>query len=177
MVPRRVRLRRLALLIPLVLLGAVLLVRARLPHPQMEGDKWLWEQAESATMLDVIGDFGSFDKNFKVGLFGTAHIEITDRQGIREVLRAFQGTPAFKSVTVQGFQDSGKPLIGIYVARSLKDESVELSEKWDSYVLDNGHGIAMTNKASVKRFLQAVREVTNRARRHQPGYAVHGQMR
>lgn len=100
--------RRLRFLVPLALLGAALLVRARLPRPQTEGDRWLWEQAEGAAYVDVVPNAYAVQRVKRLqairayrgkvyrfssgGAMWCQHTRIRDRAGLRALLRAFEGT-------------------------------------------------------------------------------------
>lgn len=167
--PRRVRLRRLLLLVPLMLLGAALLVRTRLSRPQTEGDKWLWEQAENVTALSVVSDFSKVDKSLKVGLSGIQTINVEDRQGTRALLRAFQDTPAF-TPTDRNRYWCNTWRISVFLSQNHNNVTLSLYKKKGCYFLANRQGEAMTTLTSVKRFLKVMQEANDKGRRQQSGY-------
>lgn len=177
------RLVRLRFLLPLLfaLSVAALLVRARLPRPQTEGDKVLWQMGETTPFLEVaFGEKGSTP-------FKSLHV--SDRQGIRDILRSFVATSPFIPLTAKNaFEVRPSPVapaVMIFVA-------VEKGKPALIYLIQGAHDyrllryssplqsgpinrlslclVAHTDAASVLRVRQALQNAQTKVQQHQVGY-------
>lgn len=172
--------RRRLLLVPLALLGAALLVRARLPRPQTEGNKWLWEQGESATSLSVWVR-KEHRKVFNVGFSSPQCIKITDRQGLRALLRAFHRTPSFVPSPISKVRIEA-PVSLLFSdghhTQSLQLYDWPLTGRKGHYCLAHQSDREVVQEdtvpdaASVQRFTQALQEAATRAQHSQSGYSL-----
>lgn len=184
----RIRLRRPILVVPFALLATALFIRSRLPRPQNEGDKWLWEQAEKVPALDI--DFQGADTTpalRKVGFSGDRrHLVITDRQGIRSVLRAFQDTPRFDShlpcdargsAIIMGLDTSGsfRNSIFVYDQERSGDSKCYIGRSREIASTEGNsiYGIVPTNARSIERFNQALCHAALKAQRKQQSYSFY----
>ena len=173
--------RRLLLLAPLALLGAALLVRARLPQPQTEGDKWLWEQAENTKWL-YIADFRDHStpqsklNSLALPLKPQQYLKLTSPSSIRAVLRAFERTtPLQPCPTSRALSTGDAPLLLLVQPRNGEPVTIRFAQEKKAYVLyyDGPRGTALqtavTNAPSIQRATQVMRDAIAQARHTKTG--------
>ena len=167
-------------LVALALMGAALWVRSRVPRPVAQGDKWFWERGETALSLgaDLAATAPSKSKLLHLPLTRDESLRLTNREGIRSLLRAFEGVTWRKMRP--GETTPNYPIFA-YLDLALPGNqgvSIEVFVKDGRYFIHGvgGYGsgamAAVAQPSSGPRFLKAFRDAVLKAQHGEPGYTL-----